>query len=295
MTKPNILCVGHVNLDEILYANNELRQERSCKVESFISAGGGATNTATLLATNNKVGQVYLAGDVGNDERGDKVVNSLNRHGVTLATPQNNDNTTTKIRAVITPDKNPQYMHEDQNLDSFTPEDISDEIWGNIDHVHITSFHSDMAKLFADKAKDEDMTISFNPTQGYFDESFEDTVKLADLIQMNRGESEEFTKRHGSIGAVVNDGKDVVVTHGPAGSTLYSSNEIAHHEGYTVENVFDTVGAGDSFMSGLISSWLNNESKEDNLKMANAYGALSVQVKGAPKYISEDDIKELMD
>ncbi len=294
MTKPNILCVGHVNLDEILYAHNELRQERSCKVESFISAGGGATNTATLLATNKNIGDVYLAGDVGNDDRGDEVINSLNENGVKLANVRNENNSTTKIRAIISPDKDPQYMHEDQSLDYFEPSDISDEVWNSLDHVHITSFDVEMATLFAERAKKEKLTVSFNPTQGYFDESFESVVELSDLIQMNRGESETFTKRHGSIGAVVNKEKDVVVTHGPAGSTFYSSNGIAHHEGYTVETVLDTVGAGDSFMAGLISSWVNNESKEDNLKMANAHGALSVQTKGAPKSISKKEIQQLI-
>lgn len=292
--KPNILCVGHVNLDEILYTDKELRQERSSGVDSIISAGGGATNTATVLSNNENIGDVYLAGDVRSDVRGKKVVESLSRNGVELALEPNDSGKTTKIRAVITPGKNPQYMHEDESMSYFEPDDIDDNTWDLINHVHITSFDVDIATLFAERAKDENITVSFNPTQGYFDESFESVVELSDLVQMNRGESEEFTKRHGSVGAVVNNETDVVVTHGPAGSTFYSPSNIAHHEGYTVENVIDTVGAGDSFMAGLISAWINDKDPEESLKVANAHGALSVGHRGSPESISQNDIDDLI-
>lgn len=295
MVKPNILCVGHVNLDEVLYLDNELEQERSTRVDSIISAGGGATNTAMILSNNDNVGNVYLAGSVGTDKKGDKVVSFLDENNVELALPKK-EGLTTKIRAVITKNKNPQYMHEDQELMEFSSGDVSDEIWNTIDHVHITSFDVDMATDFAVRAKDENKTVSFNPTQGYFDESFESVVEKADLIQMNRGESETFAKRHGSIGAVVDsgDGTDIVITHGPAGCTFYSQDGLANHEGFTVDFVTDTVGAGDSFMAGLISSWVHSEPLEESLKIANAHGALSVMEKGAPKSIKNKDIQDLI-
>ena len=295
MTKPNILCVGHVNLDEVLYLDKELEQERSTGVDSVISAGGGATNTAMVLSNNNRIGNVYLAGSVGKDKKGDKVVSFLNDNNVELALPKK-DGLTTKIRAIITDNKNPQYMHEDEEIMEFYPDDVSDEIWNNVQHVHITSFDVDMATKFAVRAKEENKTISFNPTQGYFDESFGDVVEQADLIQMNRGESETFAKRHGSIGAVVDsgNGSDIVVTHGPAGCTFYAQDGLANHEGFTVDSVTDTVGEGDSFIAGLISAWIHDESLEESLKIANAHGALSVMQKGAPKSISNKDIQELI-
>lgn len=297
MSKPNILCVGHVNLDELLYLDSELEQEKSTGVESVLSAGGGATNTAIVLSNNNNVGDVYLAGSVGTDDKGDTVVSYLDDNNVELVVPKK-EGETTKIRAILTKDKNPQYMHEGQNLMEFSSDDVSDEVWNTVDHVHITSFDVDMATDFAVRAKDEGKTVSFNPTQGYFDESFESVVEKADLIQMNRGESETFSKRHGSIGAVVDSdtGSAVVVTHGPAGCTFYAQDGLANHEGFTVSVLTDTVGAGDSFMAGLISAWLDDDlSLNESLEIANAHGALSVSEQGAPKSISESDIQELID
>lgn len=295
MTKPEILCVGRINLDEILYLDNELEQERSTRVDSILSAGGGATNTAIVLSNNDSVGQVYLAGSVGTDEKGDSVVSMLNENNVKLVLPRKNG-ATTKIRAIITQNKNPQYMNEDREIMEFYPDDVSNEIWDTVDHVHITSFDVEIASDFACRAKKENKTVSFNPTQGYFDNSFTDVIEKADLIQMNRGESEEFAKRHGSIGAIVDSGtgKDIVVTHGPAGSTFYTKDGIANHEGFTVETLTDTVGAGDTFMAGLISAWINNSSLEESLMTANAYGALSVLEQGAPKSIKDSEVQELI-
>jgi Sugar kinases, ribokinase family len=65
-------------------------------------------------------------------------------------------------------------------------------------------------------------------------------------------------------------------------------------EDVNVDSVTDTVGAGNSFMAGLISAWIHDESLEESLKIANAHGALSVMQKGAPKSISNKDIQELI-
>mgnify|MGYP006304593493 CR=1 FL=1 len=161
--------------------------------------------------------------------------------------------------------------------------------------MHITSFNAEIATEFAKRAKEESVTISFNPTQGYANNSFEDVIELADLVQMNRGESEIFTKRHGSIGAVVDNGTDIVVTHGPAGCTFYSTDGLAHHEGFYVDKVIDTVGAGDTFMAGLIYSWVTGKEIRDSLSVANAFGAISIQQIGSPKEIDIGEVNTLME
>lgn len=294
---PRILCVGYLNADEVIHLDGELVEEKSCRARSYNTAGGGATNTALVASSTDMVDDVWMAGAVGNDERGDLVVDALQNNGVNLALPRYDEYSTTKIRAIIEDDKKPMYTHEDIDLPDFGPGDVDDHVWDSVDHVHLTTFDPDTTYDFAERAKQNGLSVSLNPTQGYFDTSFEHVVEIADLVQMNRQESQTFRERNGPLGTVVDDMEtDVVITHGPAGCTMHSRDGVASHPGFPdyVDEVVDTIGAGDSFMAGLLVSWLNNMDMEKCLKIANAHGAVSVTHIGAPNSIDWDEVQEVL-
>lgn len=296
--RPNVLCAGYLNADEVIHIDGELSEEKSARSKSYNTAGGGATNTALVLSGTEMVGDVWMAGAVGNDERGELVRNALEKNGVELALPVYDDISTTKIRAVITESKKPMYTHEDTELPEFGPSDVSDEVWDKVDHVHLTTFDDDMAYEFAKEAKERDMTVSLNPTQGYFSMSFEHVVELADLVQMNRQESEKFRERNGPLGTVVDEkNTDVVITHGPAGCTMHSRKGVVSHPGFPdhVDEVVDTIGAGDSFMAGLLATWLTDKDMNRCLEVANAHGAVSVTNIGAPNRIDWDSVTDVLE
>lgn len=294
----DVICVGHLNADEVIHLEDELREEKSTEAQSFKTPGGGATNTALVLANTDSVGDVNLVGSVGNDKDGQIVQDALKENNVNLVLDPYDDYRTTKIRAIVTDDKKPMYSHENPGLAEYDPSDVSEEVWERCDHLHITSYHPDRCVEFAKKAKENDLTISFNPTQGYFDNDFSEVIEMTDLIQMNRGESEVFRERNGPLGAIVTEyNTDVVITHGPAGCSMYSSDGIVSHSGYpdAVDDVVDTIGAGDTFMAGLLSEWLKDRKDLVKcLKVANAYGAESVKQIGAPNKIESDNIEQIL-
>lgn len=288
--RPNILCVGYLNFDEVIHLDDKLADERSVQAESFESAGGGATNTALVLSGLDRIGDVWMAGALGSDKRGDLVMEALQEQGVELAIPRYDDIPTTKIRAIVQEDSKPQYIHEDIELPKFAPSDVEDGVWNDVDHVHMTSFHPEMTVEFASKAEEAGASISMNPTQGYFSNSYEDVVEMSDLVQMNRQESEKFRERNGPLGSIVDSlDTDVVMTHGPAGCTMHSREGVVSHPGFpdAVDDVVDTIGAGDTFMAGLLSSWLHDEELEDCLRTANSFGACAVKNLGAPDRVDQ--------
>ena len=84
----------------------------------------------------------------------------------------------------------------------------------------------------------------------------------------------------GSTGAVVFPSE--------IGSTLESG---IMSSGYPVE-VFNVLGAGDGFMSGLLKGWLDDEDWQTSLKYANACGAFAVSRHGcAPSYPSWEELQ----
>lgn len=290
---PSVLCVGHINVDRVVHTNEIPDPERSSETNSSETIGGGATNTALILANRPDVEEVYLAGSIGQDDRADYVESVLRENGITPCFHRKSE--TTLIRAVITEETDPRYFHESAHIPEFSSNIVDANVWDELDHMHITSFHNEVVPEFVTEANNYDISMSFNPTQGFAESDFSDVIPDVDLIQVNQDEFEVLTRRNGPVGGIVDDMRtDVVVTHSGAGCTLYSRDGLAHHQGFRVDSVVDTVGAGDSFMAGLISGWLNEDEFSGAIELANAFGANSVEHMGAPNSISQERVNELI-
>ncbi|WP_165491906.1 5-dehydro-2-deoxygluconokinase [Egibacter rhizosphaerae] len=73
----------------------------------------------------------------------------------------------------------------------------------------------------------------------------------------------------------------LVIKHGAAGATAYAGaiSEGEHVAGFPVE-VFNSVGAGDAFMSGFLRAWLDGDAPARCIERGNAAGALVVSRHG---------------
>ena len=87
--------------------------------------------------------------------------------------------------------------------------------------------------------------------------------------------------------------KSICVTKGSHGAVLYYNERFYFNSGYKVI-IADTVGAGDSFLAGLISQLLSNESPQKALDFACALGALVASHEGANPIVSNESITKLM-
>lgn len=73
--------------------------------------------------------------------------------------------------------------------------------------------------------------------------------------------------------------KNVVIKLGPKGAYVKTQTEEAYIDGYQVEKVIDTVGAGDGFAVGFISGLLEGKGVAECADRANAIGAIQVMHK----------------
>ncbi len=127
------------------------------------------------------------------------------------------------------------------------------------------------------------------------------TLHLFDLVV---GTEEEFHIAGGSTDTLqaLKAVRDVtnaalVCKRGPMGAVVFegaipdSLDEGQSGEGFPID-VFNVLGAGDGFMSGLLRGWLKNEDWPTSLKFANACGAFAVSRHGCtPAYPSWEELQ----
>jgi ribokinase len=291
MQEDSILCVGHVNWDVVLHTSTVPDPDHSENItDEHMSSGGSATNTGLILS--NLGEDVALAGSIGNDTYGDRVLDVLNDNNITPYIDVSEEINTTVIRAVITEDADPRYFAKNVKLGEFNP-DVVDN-WEKISHMHITSFSESISEPFTETADENDITISFNPSQGYSNREFPHIVDAADVIFLNEREAEIFRRRY-KFGEVIENNTTIVVTHGAMGCTAYAPDGVVTHSGFSNDSIKDTIGAGDAFVAGFLTEWKSNLTKqelESALKKANACGASAVSTVGAPNKVTPNEILE---
>jgi len=85
----------------------------------------------------------------------------------------------------------------------------------------------------------------------------------------------------------------ICVTKGKHGAVLYTNKTFYHNSGYQIK-VMDTVGAGDSFLAGLIHMLLKKIPPQQSINYACALGAIVASRAGANPIISDQEIQQIM-
>lgn len=165
-----------------------------------------------------------------------------------------------------------------------------------IKHVHITGIPPALSescreatyRLF-ERAKENNVYISFDPnlrpalweSKEAMIQTINDLASKADmvlpgiaegLILMGSENPDEIADFYQNLGA-----KTVVIKLGGEGAYVRTDKETYTVEGFKVEKVIDTVGAGDGFAVGVISGRLEGLSLKDCVRRGNAIGAIQIQ------------------
>ena len=124
-------------------------------------------------------------------------------------------------------------------------------------------------------------------------------MQIADFIKFNEEEIFEICELNGEsklslkecivyISKFTNTSQ-ICVTRGSNGAVLYINEQFYEHQGYSIK-VADTVGAGDSFLAGLLHQLLQNTEPNEALEFSCALGALVAGENGANPSITVSDI-----
>lgn len=245
---------------------------------------------------------------VGADDRGKKLIDLLNKNGITTDHIQLDYNTPTGI--VNASANELGEMRYDivapAAWDFIALDDVAVElvkeashfIFGSLVNRNSTSRNTLFALL--DTAQQKVLDINLRPP--HFDRKLvEDLLSRADMVKMNMAELELITgwfTTYKSVTdriAIIQDRFRIpctIVTMGGNGVIVSVEGKLYKHPGYVV-NVADTIGSGDSFLAAFLFKQLNNNGPRESLQFANALGAVVASKTGGWPAYEINDIQKL--
>lgn len=178
----------------------------------------------------------------------------------------------------------------------FSPDDLKTINWEGVRHVHVTGIPVALSTncraasvLFMKLARQHGVQISFDPNlrpalwrdKQEMVHAMNELAAMADIVLPGIGEGKLLTGREEAgeiadffLGGVTHT---VILKVGSKGAFCKcSGGRFFESDGFLVEHVVDTVGAGDGFAVGVVSALLEGLSLQQALKRGNAIGALAV-------------------
>ncbi|WP_264509780.1 carbohydrate kinase family protein [Flavobacterium sp. N1719] len=268
-------------------------------------AGGAPMNVAIRLQSLGVSSQIISR--KGNDSLGEELIAILAKKGVSTALIQTDPDLKTGEVLVHLDEKG----HASYEIvypvawDKIAVEDVAIEavcqsdafVFGSLATRDETSKASLLTYLKHAKYKVFDVNIR----PPYYDiDALAALMIHADLLKLNDDELFEVCPALGS-GHHTLEGhiqflsnytgvENICVTLGAKGAVFYTQEKFYYSPGFAVE-VVDTIGAGDSFLAGLLSVFLNENNPQKAVTFGCAVGALVAGKQGANPELSQREIE----
>ena len=271
------------------------------EVFSFSKALAGAeSNVATGLSRlNHPTGYVTKLGE---DNFGHFIAQAMKKENIDTAnitfTKENSTGMLIKSK-VVTGDPKVEYFRKNSAASKLSLVDFDEAYFNAAGHLHVTSISAALSKScheFSIHAmefmKRQGKTVSLDPnlrpslwpdTETMVN-TINDLATRCDWFLPGLGEGkiltglstpEEIADYYLARGVSL-----VVIKLGPEGAYYKSAEGEGYVDGFKVEQVVDTVGAGDGFAVGVISAMLEKFPIAEAVKRGNAIGALAVMSPG---------------
>jgi len=250
-------------------------------------------------------GQGNFISRIGNDEKGSEIREFFSRNNLSSKYLQNDELHKTGVaRADLDERKVPTFTIEENRAYDFI--ELTGELNDLIKNETDCLYYGSLAQRNENSRKTiqtlfESATIKFcdlNIRQNYYSkEIIEKSLQAADVVKLNSDELQLINKmflneEFGLISTIESLREHfslelVCVTDGGNGAMLVNKNNESDQCKITIDNVVDTVGAGDAYAAVLCTGYLNGLELETINKAANEFAGEIVKVKGA---IPKDDM-----
>jgi sugar/nucleoside kinase (ribokinase family) len=289
-----ILCVGQMVADILVQGINTLDFSIDTRRVDDISVknGGDCLNTAiNLKRLGNEIG---FAGLVGNDTLGRYLLevlkeNHIENKGVRIT----DEAKTSSVIVAVNPKGERVFFYYGGTNDLFSFDDLNPAEINQFDIIHVGGafllprFDGDgAAKLFElahQSGKLTTMDVTWD-TVGRWMQTIEPCLKHLDLFMPSIGEAEKITGEthpENMANVLMEKGvKNVIIKLGKKGCYINAFGERFYFPAYDVP-VVDTTGAGDSFVSGILTGISKGWNIGKSVQFASAVSAFCIQTLGA--------------
>lgn len=245
---------------------------------------------------------VGLVTKLGEDNFGRFITETLNRENIDTSNVKftNEHRTGMLVKSkVLTGDPVVEYFRKNSAASTLSLADFDSDYFASAQHMHVTGIFPAVSKScheFALHAIDfmraKGKTVSFDPNLR--PSLWPDTDTMVKAIN-------DIAARSNWVFPGINEGKQltghdkpediadfylergvslVVIKLGPEGAYFKSADQEGYAGGFKVEEVVDTVGAGDGFAVGVISGLLEQLPLKEAVRRGNAIGAINIMSPG---------------
>ncbi len=269
-----ILCVGGVNLDEVIRLDSPLHPGEGAIGRSLgTRPGGGAAIAAAALAQAGH--RVSLAGVVGEDRHGTMLRDVLTARGVDVSHVQVRPGETTRALVLIDPSGERTII----GVGGYRAEELDGTplLGGSYEAVLAKLHAPDVPKIMAAHWAKGAITVSVLPRGG--------RAPLAARVLIASEHDLEGREREDPLAlgrALCGEALEwVVVTRGPLGAEAFGADGSRHRVAAHPVEVVDTTGAGDVFAAGLVDGLLREGAIERALARGAAWAARHITRQGS--------------
>ena len=297
-----VICFGALNVDKLYSVENIAGKDE----ESFIKSktdtpGGSAANTIIGLA---RLGcSTSIIGKIAEDEDGDLIEYNLAINGVYSNNLIYSESGSTGKCLGFVDSKGERCLYVDPGVnDEIKIGEINPLNIMRCKIMHYTSFVGDSFNTQIELLEklSKDTVLSFDPGMLYVQKGFDELrpiLERTDILLINESElrllcnNNEASLKELAIAFLDLGIGTVVVKQGSKGVFAMDNTQECFVESYEC-TVVDTTGAGDSFNSGFLYSYLNDFSLERSCQIGNWVASKSIEGFGMDKFPSLKDLRE---
>lgn len=297
-----VIGFGALNVDKLYSVENIASKDE----ESFIKGetdtpGGSAANTMVGLS---RLGcSTSIIGKIAEDDDGDLIEYNLAINGIyTNNLIYSETGATGKCLGFV--DSNGERclyidpgVNDEIRLDEINPLNIM-----RCKIMHYTSFVGDSFNTQIELLDllNKECILSFDPGMLYVQKGFDELrpiLERTDILLINESElrllcdNNESSLKELAIGFLDLGIETVVIKQGSKGVFAMNNNEACEVESYKCD-VVDTTGAGDSFNSGFLYSYLKGYDLEKSCQIGNWVASKAIEGFGMEKFPSLKDLED---
>lgn len=247
--------------------------------------------------------QVEYMTRVGDDPFGKYIKQSLeeNKIGTSYVSFDDEYQTGIQLKNYVLDGSDPYapYYRKNSAASHISKEDIDKINFDGVKIVHVTGIlpalsetTKEAAIYLMEKAKEKGITVSFDPNlrpalwknQDEMIRTIQELIQKADIILPGIDECEVLYGTRNVeklVEMICYDGpKIIIIKQGSKGAFVAEDSMQYIVAGFKVDQVVDTVGAGDGFAAGVLSGILDGISIKESVTRGNAIGAIQVMHRG---------------